>query len=385
MRSAAETAAAVGAGELDPVAVVQEALDAIEEHAALNAVLTVCRDSALARARSGVRGRLAGVPLLVKDLIDVAGTRTTFGSKLYADRVATETAPCVRALEAEGAIVVAKTNLDEFAWGVGGHNAHYGPVQNPLHPGRITGGSSSGNAAGLATGMGALALGTDTGGSVRLPAAGCGVVGFKPELGTIPTDGAYPLAPSFDTIGPMARTVEDCALAWSVLTGQSAPEAREHSVATLERAPSLRGDEPDPGPGALPVPEGDVWPVFDSEALASHRATWPSRAADYGDVIGPKLEAASTVTAERVAGAYAALHLWRERAATWHGADVVLSPVLGTPELPEAGVHEREFRFAFSAFTRVFSYLGWSAIAIGDTQLAARDSRTLFEAALARE
>lgn len=385
MMSASEIARAVGARELDPVEVVQQALEAIEEHAGLNAVLTVCAESALERARGGVQGRLAGVPLLVKDLIDVAGTRTTFGSRIYADRVATETAPCVRALEAEGAIVVAKTNLDEFAWGVGGHNAHYGPVQNPLHPGRITGGSSSGNAAGLAVGMGALALGTDTGGSVRLPAAGCGVVGFKPELGAISTAGVYPLAPSFDTVGPMARTVEDCALAWSVLTGQRPPEARAHSVAALERAPSLRGDEPDAGPEALPAPEGDIWPVFEGEALGSHRATWPARAADYGGLIAPKLEAASRVSAERIAAGYAALHLWRERAAAWRGAEVVVSPTLGLRELPGIEVHERVFRFEFSAYTRVFSFLGWSSIAIGETQLAARDARTLFEAALARE
>ena len=226
LRSALETARAVGAGELDPVAVVEEALAAIEAHRDLNAVLTVCGEEALARARGGVAGRLAGVPLLVKDLIDVAGTRTTFGSRIYADRVAETTAPCVRALEAEGAIVIAKTNLDEFAWGVGGQNVHWGDTQNPLHPGRIAGGSSAGNAAALAVGIGALALGTDTGGSVRLPAAACGVVGLKTPLGAIPTAGVYPLAASYDTVGPMARSAGDCALAWSVLSGEPVPEPR---------------------------------------------------------------------------------------------------------------------------------------------------------------
>ena len=385
MRSAAETARAVTTGELDPVAVVQEALDAMEEYAQLNAVLTVCAESALARARGGVSGRLAGVPLLVKDLIDVAGTRTTFGSRIYADRVATETAPCVAALEAEGAIVVAKTNLDEFAWGVGGHNAHYGPVQNPLHPGRVTGGSSSGNGAALAVGMGALALGTDTGGSVRLPAAGCGVVGMKPELGGISTDGVFPLAPSFDTVGPMARGVEDCALAWSVLTGQSLPEAVPEGkrVAELDRAPSLRGDEPAAAPGSLPVPEEDIWPVFNGEAAQSHRATYPSRAEDYGDVIGPKLATAAATSAEALATGYAALHQWRERAATQPLLDVIVSPVLGLDELPRIDVHESEFRVPFSAYARLFAFLGWASIAIGETQLSARDSRTLFEVALA--
>jgi aspartyl-tRNA(Asn)/glutamyl-tRNA(Gln) amidotransferase subunit A len=395
MRSAVETARAVSAGELDPVAVVQDALAAIEEHRDLNAVLTVCGEEALARARGGVAGRLAGVPLLVKDLVDVAGTRTTFGSKIYADRVAQTTAPCVRALEAEGAIVIAKTNCDEFAWGVCGQNVHWGDTQNPLHPGRIASGSSSGNAAALAVGIGALALGTDTGGSVRLPAAACGVVGMKPELGAISTAGVYPLARSFDTIGPMARSVEDCALAWSVLTGRDVPEPGldGKSVGVLARHPSLgRPEREDLDPRAaalgdtvveLPVPEADIWAVFSGDALDSHRETFPARAAEYGPIIRAKLRGAMEIEPAAVAASREALRAWRDAAAAATLPDVIVSPTLGLAELPSLETHEEEYRVPLSAYTRAFSFLGWPAIAIGDIQLAARDARTLYEAALA--
>lgn len=390
-----ETARAVGAGELDPVAVVEEALAAIEAHRDLNAVLTVCGETALERARGGVTGRLAGVPLLVKDLIDVAGTRTTFGSRIYADRIAVTTAPCVGALEAEGAIVIAKTNLDEFAWGVGGQNVHWGNTQNPLHPGRIAGGSSAGNASALAAGIGALALGTDTGGSVRLPAAACGVVGLKTPLGAISTAGVYPLAPSFDTVGPMARSAADCALAWSVLSGEPVPEPQLDGkrIGVLKRIPTLGADPPGPPDPrserlgdvevTVPVPEAEIWPVFNAEAVESHRATYPARAHDYGPVIRAKLENAQRTQPQALAAGYRALERWRRAAAIEPAVDVVVSPVLGVAELPAIDTHEEEFRIAFSGYTRVFSFLGWPAIAIGDVQLAARDMRTLLEAALA--
>ena len=116
-----------------------------------------------------------------------------------------------------------KANLDEFAWGVCGQNTFYGDTVNPTAPDRVAGGSSSGNAAALAAGMVPLALGTDTGGSVRIPAAACGVVGLKTALGAVPTEGVFPLAASFDTVGPMARTVADCALAHAVLTATEVP------------------------------------------------------------------------------------------------------------------------------------------------------------------
>ncbi|MEA2134452.1 MAG: hypothetical protein QOC68_2361 [Solirubrobacteraceae bacterium] len=395
MRSAAEIAELVGRGELDPVAVVEEALERIAGDADLNAIMVTNGERALGRARAGVSGRLAGVPLLVKDLIDVAGLRITFGSKLYADRIAETTAPSVRALEAAGAIVVATTTCDEFAWGVSGQNVHWGDTQNPHRPGRITGGSSSGNAAALAVGMGALALGTDTGGSVRVPAAGCGVVGFKPPFGAITTEGVFPLVPALDTVGPMARSVADCALAWSVLSGEPVPEPRLEGkrIGKLTHLPSLgeAGSAPhdprsDDLPGEaveLPLPEADVWPVFYAGAAESHRATYPARAEEYGPPIRAKLVRAVRTTPEAARRAHDAMAAWQRAAADDPPVDVIVSPVLGLPQLPDIETPEHEFRIPFSAYARPFNFLGWPAIAIGETQLAARDVRTLLEAALA--
>jgi Asp-tRNA(Asn)/Glu-tRNA(Gln) amidotransferase A subunit family amidase len=395
VRSATEIAELVGAGELDPVAVVEEALERIAGDADLNAIMVTSGERAVARARGGVRGRLAGVPLLVKDLIDVAGLRITYGSRIYAEHIAGETAPCVQALEAAGAIVVATTTCDEFAWGVGGQNAHWGDTGNPHRPGRITGGSSSGNAAALAVGMGALALGTDTGGSVRVPAAGCGVVGLKTPYGAISTEGVFPLVPAIDTVGPMARTVEDCALAWSVLSGEPVPEPSLDGkrLGKLTRLPSL--GEPDaaphdprtdalPGePVELPVPEADVWPVFYGGAAESHRGLYPERAAEYGPAISAKLDRAIRTTPEEYARGQEAMAAWQRVAAEDPPVDVIVSPVLGLPELPAIETPEEEFRIVFSSYARPYNFLGWPAIAIGETQLAARDMRTLLEAALA--
>jgi aspartyl-tRNA(Asn)/glutamyl-tRNA(Gln) amidotransferase subunit A len=396
VRGAVEIAELVGRGELDPVEVVEEALERIAGAPELNAIMVNDGARALERARAGVSGRLAGVPLLVKDLIDVAGLRIAFGSKLYADRIAQTTAASVRALEAEGAIVVATTGCDEFAWGVSGQNVHWGDTQNPYRPGRVTGGSSSGNAAALAAGMGALALGTDTGGSVRVPAAACGVVGFKTPFGAISTEGVFPLVPALDTVGPMARSVADCALAWSVLGGEPVPEPRldDKRIGKLTHLPSLgEGAEPaardpraDAMPGEeveLPVPEADVWPVFYGGAADSHRATFPSRADEYGPSIRAKLERALDTTAEDVRRAREAMEAWQRAAAHDPAVDVIVSPVLGLPELPAIETPELEFRIPFSAYARPFNFLGWPAIAIGATQLAARDPRTLLEAALA--
>src|ERR671929_1080426 len=171
-------------------------------------------------------GPLAGRTLLVKDLIDTAGVRTTYGSRIYADHVPVTSAPVVERLVGAGAVVAGKANLDEFAWGVMGQNPWYGTVRNPARPGRTCGGSSAGNAAALAAGLADLGLGTDTGCSIRLPSACCGTVGLKPSWGRIPTEGIHPLVPSLDTVGPMARSVADVALMWSVLTGEPVPEPR---------------------------------------------------------------------------------------------------------------------------------------------------------------
>src|SRR3954471_12218378 len=152
----------------------------------------------------------SGPMLAVKDLFDTAGIRTTYGSAVFADHVPDTTAAAVSLLEAAGWANTGKTNLHEFAYGVTSQNLHYGVVPNPKYPGRTAGGSSGGSAAALALGLVEGALGTDTGGSIRIPAACCGVVGFKPGFGVVPIDGVFPLAPSFDHAGPMARDVAGC-------------------------------------------------------------------------------------------------------------------------------------------------------------------------------
>jgi aspartyl-tRNA(Asn)/glutamyl-tRNA(Gln) amidotransferase subunit A len=151
-----------------------------------------------------------GLRLAVKDLFDTAGVRTTYGSAIFADHVPVATATAVERLEAAGYRSVGKANLHEFAWGITSENEHYGTVPNPLATGRIAGGSSGGNAAALAAGLADAALGTDSGGSIRIPAACCGVTGFKPTHGLVSLGGCFPLAPSYDHAGPMARDVAAC-------------------------------------------------------------------------------------------------------------------------------------------------------------------------------
>jgi aspartyl-tRNA(Asn)/glutamyl-tRNA(Gln) amidotransferase subunit A len=405
--TATEIAARVAAGELAAEEVVADALARIAARPELNAVITTCEERALARARAGVRGRLAGVPVLIKDLIDTASIRTTYASSIYADHVPARSAPSVSALEAEGAIVVGKANADEFAWGVCGQNSFYGDTVNPIAPDRVAGGSSSGNAAALAAGMVPLALGTDTGGSVRLHAACCGVVGLKTALGAVPTEGVFPLAASFDTVGPMARTVADCALAHAVLTATEVPApaidglrvgvltahpdlgppaARaprdERALANVDRLRALGADVREL---SLPVPKSDTWAVFYAETAVAHAATFPSRRDEYGPLIRAKLDHALTVTAEQADEGRRALAAWREVAAREPDVDLVLAPTLGYDDLPPAGVDELGVRLPFSAYARAFSYLGWPAIAIGPLQLAGRDAQTVIGAALALE
>ena len=179
-------------------------------------------DAADARARAGVTlGPLDGVIVSIKDLFDVAGEPTRAGSKVLADAPpASADAPVLRRLRAAGGVIVAKTNMSEFAFNITGLNPHYGTPGNPADRTRIPGGSSSGGAVAVADGMCEIAIGTDSGGSVRAPAALCSIVGFKPSQRRIPIDGAFPLSYTLDSIGPMARTVDDCAAADAVIAGE---------------------------------------------------------------------------------------------------------------------------------------------------------------------
>ncbi|MFI6291322.1 amidase [Nonomuraea sp. NPDC050790] len=213
---------------------IELALEAIAGPGAeLNAFVTVDAGGARAAARRadeelarGVdRGPLHGVPVGVKDLIDVAGLPITMGSRHFAGHLARADAACVTRLRAAGAVIVGTTTTHEFAYGPTGDVTATGPVRNPRDPARMTGGSSAGSAAAVAAGLVPLALGTDTGGSVRIPAALCGVAGFKPAYGAIPAGGVFPLARSFDHVGILAATPADCLLAYRCLTGRTGREA----------------------------------------------------------------------------------------------------------------------------------------------------------------
>jgi aspartyl-tRNA(Asn)/glutamyl-tRNA(Gln) amidotransferase subunit A len=200
-------------------------------------------DAADARAKTGMMlGALDGAIVSIKDLFDVAGEPTRAGSKLLADEVkpAVADAPVVRRLRQAGAVIAAKTNMTEYAFSGVGMNPHYGTPGNPADRSRIPGGSTSGGAVAVADGMCDIAIGTDTGGSTRIPAAMCGIVGFKPSAQRVPTEGAFPLSFSLDSIGPMARTVADCALADAVMAGEDAAPLASAPLAGL-RIGALQG------------------------------------------------------------------------------------------------------------------------------------------------
>jgi aspartyl-tRNA(Asn)/glutamyl-tRNA(Gln) amidotransferase subunit A len=250
-----------------------------------------------------------------------------------------------------------------------------------------------------------LALGSDTGGSIRMPSACCGTVGLKPRLGSVATDGVFPLCPSFDTVGPLARSVADCALAWSILTGEPVPEPRVAgmTVGVLTSPPLVGPPDEEPPPrderafalaqeleqlGARVVetelagPGVDTAPMFFAEALASHRATYPARRDDYGPTIRTKLDLASDVRPEEARASRDAVLRWRR---TEPDVDLYVCPTLGVREIPPLESSELDIRLQLSLWTRPFNYLGWAAIALGETQLAAPRDETVLAAALAWE
>jgi aspartyl-tRNA(Asn)/glutamyl-tRNA(Gln) amidotransferase subunit A len=196
----------------------------------------VAADAADARAKAGKpMGALDGAIVSIKDLYDVAGEVTRAGSRVLADEglVAAADAPVVMRLREAGAVIVAKTNMSEFAFSGVGANPHFGTPGNPFDRARVPGGSTSGGAVAVADGMCEIAIGTDTGGSTRIPAALCGLVGWKPSKQRVPTEGAFPLSFTLDSIGPMAKSVAECALADAVMAGEPAPTLAPVSLSGL--------------------------------------------------------------------------------------------------------------------------------------------------------
>jgi aspartyl-tRNA(Asn)/glutamyl-tRNA(Gln) amidotransferase subunit A len=228
LETIAELAPRLRRKEVSPVEVARACLDRIEKfNPALNAFITVTAEAALAEARAAEieisrgewRGPLHGIPIAIKDLIDTAGTRTTAASGLYQNRIPTEDAEVVRRLRLAGAVILGKNNLHEFAYGGSSLVSFFGDVHNPWNIGHIAGGSSGGSAAAVASGLCYAAIGTDTAGSIREPAALCGCVGIKPTYGRVSARGVIPLSWSLDHVGPMAATVGDAAVLLQAIAG----------------------------------------------------------------------------------------------------------------------------------------------------------------------
>lgn len=413
----ASLAQAIHAGALSPVDLVEGCLERIrQKDRVLRAFIRVDERTALAEAaarerearQGAVRGPLHGIPVAVKDLFDQAGLPTTAGAAIRREHMAEETATAVRRLQDAGAIVIGKTNLHEFAFGVTSVNPHYGAVANPWDPECIAGGSSGGSAAAVAAGFCAAAMGTDTGGSIRIPAALCGIVGLKPTFGRVSRHGVVPLAWSFDTIGPMTRTVADAALMLSVLagpdprdptTGRYGPftdtaidvplafrvgrlvgaffeetlddevaDALERTCDVLTRAGGrvipVHVDTIDAGQVAQTT-------ILFAEAAAYHQRAYPGGLAEYGPDVRELLAAGATIpaTAYVEAQQVQAAVIGQVRRLL-EDVDVLLCPTVPIPAPRIAEVDPtrsegwRRVRAPLSRFTRLFNLTGLPAVSI---------------------
>jgi aspartyl-tRNA(Asn)/glutamyl-tRNA(Gln) amidotransferase subunit A len=307
-----------------------------------------------------------GRRLAVKDLFDTAGIRTTYGSAVFADHVPAQSATWVRQLEETGWVNVGKTNLHEFAYGVTSQNMHYGVVPNPSFPGHTAGGSSGGSAAAIVLGLADAALGTDTGGSIRIPAACCGITGFKPTYGLLPIDGVFPLAPTFDHAGPLARDVSGCAELMGLDVEPASLDDLSLAVAWADRAePLVRERVLALRAEAIDFPTAEnVAPAFMREVGDVHRELYPENAELYGDNIRGKIERCIALDDAEYEAARLARAEHRERALSLlEGYDLLVTPTMGFVA-PAADVIETEIRGAFTLFTFPFNALGWPALAL---------------------
>jgi aspartyl-tRNA(Asn)/glutamyl-tRNA(Gln) amidotransferase subunit A len=261
--------------EISPVEITRDCLARIERmNPSLNAFITVMSESAMEQARRAEgeigcgewRGALHGVPVALKDLIDTAGVRTTAASALYKDRVPGDDADVVRRLWQAGAVIVGKNNLHEFAYGGSSLVSYFGDVHNPWDVGRIAGGSSGGSAAAVTAGLVYAAIGTDTAGSIREPAALCGCVGIKPTYGRVSSRGVIPLSTSLDHVGPLAATVEDAALVLQAIAGYDSADVTSVDVPVADYVSTLREGVKGMRVG---VPRGYFYDDLDAEVASA--------------------------------------------------------------------------------------------------------------------
>lgn len=355
--SASDLLAAFRAGRATPLEVVDAYLERIARFdTLLNSFVTVePRRAVAAAARStaryaaGTARPLEGLPIAVKDLIDTAGLRTTYGSAIFRDHVPTADAGIVTALQEAGAIVVGKTATHEYAWGITTNGQAYGPTRNPWDLSRTAGGSSGGSAVAVAARLAPAAIGTDTVGSVRIPAAFCGVIGFKPSFGVLDRRGVFPLAPSLDHVGLMARTVDDVRILWQICAPGRPRSAERTTPEDVRVGVCLPPEEP----GSLAVsrlleqltliglPSRPVAPfaldalavagiIVGFEGLGVHRrkGLWPTRRTEYEPDVMARLSSGQRLDEDDYASAQLARRRIRQEAAEILGTfDVVVSPV----------------------------------------------------------
>jgi aspartyl-tRNA(Asn)/glutamyl-tRNA(Gln) amidotransferase subunit A len=286
------------------------------------------------------------------------------------------TAESVRRAESAGYANVGKTNLHEFAYGITSENPHFGTVPNPIAPGRIAGGSSGGSAAALAAGLADAALGTDSGGSIRIPAACCGIVGFKPSYDLVPTVGCFPLAPSFDHVGPMARTVDDCVALLEALvpefrrTTLDSLEELSVGVAWLDAAEPLVRERVSEATANFPRrrlldwPLPEIGPLFMREVADVHRELYAEYAELYGEDLAAKIERCLSVSDGEAAQAARIREEYAEHSEELLGdLDLLLTPTL-VCVAPPTGIGDRALRETLIRNTLPFNTLGWPALAL---------------------
>jgi Asp-tRNA(Asn)/Glu-tRNA(Gln) amidotransferase A subunit family amidase len=282
--SVQEIAAAVRSGRIDPIDLAERALRRAEETAELNAVVYLDAEGARAAAATVDRGgALAGVPVLVKEIVEVEGLPFRCGSRAFEDRVGTRDAEIVRRLRATGAVIIGLSHSHEFAYGCTGTSNRVGPCRNPHDLDRMTGGSSAGAGAAVAAGVVPLAIGTDTAGSVRIPAALCGVVGLKPARATLPADGVFPLAQSLDHVGVLAATVSDAQYAVDALA--DTPAGRAAST-----APPRLGLVSNPEHRDYSAEVGRAWSLAIDRLRAAGATTVDRELPDWSDTNGTAVD-----------------------------------------------------------------------------------------------
>lgn len=402
----AELSRALQARDITSEAITERCLSEIDaRNPTLNAFITVFADEARAQARDAdreiasgrYRGPLHGVPISLKDLLDMRGTVTTAASKVRQGHVATEDAPAVAYLRKAGAILLGKCNLHEFAFGTTNEDSAFGPARHPVDVNRSPGGSSGGSAISVATGMAFASIGTDTGGSIRIPSAACGVVGLKPGLGEVSTDGVVPLSGTMDHVGPLCRSVEDASLVYDVLRGspvRNVTESRDvrgmrfglprpyffslldPQVASSFESACDRLREAGAVLEDVAIPHAnDIAPIYLhivlSEAAAYHAKTLATRPDDYTPNVRLRLEMGRYILAEDYVRALRGRELLRREAnAALAGRDALLLPGLAIPA-PKLGVatvkvggSEEPVRNITLRLTQLFNLTGHPALSV---------------------